>query len=267
MTRKGAVSGQPRLAGVLIVLGVALAGPALACSQYETPVAVTVAVPTATRRTAPAGDNVAATATARAEWPLVLADNFDEQANDWETGETDDRFTTGSLKIAGGKYRFDLMANDGFIWWSRSLNNTSTTDFYAAVDAQQIMGPASAEYGMIFRWGRGNFYYFQINESGRFALSLYYFEKWETLVSWTPASAIRPGEVNRLAIGAEGSHFTLYVNGEYVGEADDSRLSDGTVGVAVELNQAGDKAVFQFDDFEWRAPAEAVTVVTPTPKP
>ncbi len=255
--RQNGVTALPRVAGVLICLGVVLAGTGLVCSQFETPAA--------TRPAANAPTAEARTATARAGWPIVLSDKFDAQTNDWETGETADRFTTGSLKITGGKYRFDLKANDGFIWWSRSLDNTSTTDFYAAVDAQQIVGPASADYGLVFRWQRGNYYYFEINESGQFALSLYYFEKWETLVSWTSASAIRPGEVNRLAVGAEGSHFSFYVNGESVGEADDSRLPGGTVGVAVELSQAGDQAVFQFDNFEWRAPAEAVSILTPTP--
>jgi hypothetical protein len=255
---KGAAA-LPRVAGVLICLGVVLSGTGLVCSQFETPAA--------TRPAANAPTAEARTAIARASWPIVLSDKFDAQTNDWETGETDDRFTTGSLTITGGKYRFDLKANDGFIWWSRSLDNTSTTDFYAAVDAQQIVGPTSADYGLVFRWQRGNYYYFEINESGQFSLSLYYFEKWETLVSWTSASAIRPGEVNRLAVGAEGSHFTFYVNGESVGEADDSRLPGGTVGVAVELSQAGDQAVFQFDNFEWRAPAEAVSILTPTPKP
>jgi len=266
--RQNGVTALPRVAGPLLILGVVLAGTGLFCSRFE-PLATTGpavnAVTAEARWTALSQDSQAATATARAGWPVVLSDTFDEQAHDWETGETDDRFTTGSLQIVGGKYRFDLKANDSFIWWSRSSNNTSTTDFYAALDAQQIMGPASADYGIVFRWGRGNYYYFQINASGQFALSLYYFEKWETLVGWTPAAAIRPGEVNRLAVGAEGSHFALYVNGESVGEADDARLPSGTVGVAIELNQAGDKAVFQFDNFEWRAPSEAVSILTPTP--
>jgi concanavalin A-like lectin/glucanase superfamily protein len=262
MMPKGAAPARSRVVGFLVSLGALLAGSGLACSLLQPP------SPSATaeaRRAALPDDNLAATATARAEWPLVLKDDFSQPDNDWETGKSDDRFSTGTVSITGGKYRFDLKANDGFIWWSRAINNTSTTDFYAAVDAQQITGPTSADYGIVFRWQHGNYYYFKINESGQFALSLDYFEKWETLVNWTSASAIRPGEVNRLAVGAEASHFTLYVNGEQVGEADDSRLPGGTAGVAVELNQAGDQAVFQFDNFEWRAPSEAVSVLTPTP--
>src|SRR5574341_1141093 len=208
---KGAAA-RPRVAGVLIPafrrpgarpwLLLALVALTLSCSVVETAI-------TPTPRPAPTTVSHAA----YSEWPLVLKDDFSQPDNDWETGQSNDRFSTGTVSIAGGKYRFDLKANDGFIWWSRSLDNTSTTDFYAAVDAQQITGPTNADYGLVFRWGRGNFYYFRISESGQFALSLYYFEKWETLVSWTSASAIRPGGVNRLAVGAEGSHFAFYVNG------------------------------------------------------
>jgi hypothetical protein len=201
------------------------------------------------------------------QWPLVLKDDFSQPDNDWETGQSNDRFSTGTVSITGSKYRFDLKANDGFIWWSRSLNNTETTDFYAAVDGQQSKGPDSADYGIVFRWSHGNYYYFQVSNAGKYAFSLNYLEKWITLTDWTKTSAIQPGGVNRLAVAAQGSHFVFFINDHSVGEADDTRLSSGTVGVAVEINQAGDKALFDFDHFEWRAPKGSVISVTPTPAP
>jgi len=68
------------------------------------------------------------------------------------------------------------------------------------------------------------------------------------------AAAIRPGGTNRLTVLAEGSHFAFYINEQYVGEADDDRLSRGQLGLAIELADAGDTAVFEFDNFEMRAP-------------
>ena len=64
----------------------------------------------------------------------------------------------------------------------------------------------------------------------------------------------RPGEANRLTVIGRGSHFTFYINDQYVAEAEDDRLTAGDVGVAVELLDDGDSAVFEFDDFEVRAP-------------
>ena len=101
--RQNGVTALPRVAGPLLILGVVLAGTGLFCSRFE-PLATTGpavnAVTAEARWTALSQDSQAATATARAGWPVVLSDTFDEQAHDWETGETDDRFTTGSLQIA-----------------------------------------------------------------------------------------------------------------------------------------------------------------------
>lgn len=65
---------------------------------------------------------------------------------------------------------------------------------------------------------------------------------------------MRPGAVNRLTVIEQGSHLTFFVNGQYVVETDDTRLNDGVMGPAVELVHAGDEAVFEFDNFEVRAP-------------
>ena len=77
---------------------------------------------------------------------------------------------------------------------------------------------------------------------------------WKTQIKRTEASAIRPGEVNRLTVISEGSHYTFLVNDEVVGEADYSGLASGRVGLAIELSEAGDSAVYEFDNFELRAP-------------
>jgi hypothetical protein len=60
--------------------------------------------------------------------------------------------------------------------------------------------------------------------------------------------------VNRLAVLAQGGHLKFYINDRLVGEADDSRVTSGEVGVALELNNGGDHATFEFDNFEVRTP-------------
>ena len=52
-----------------------------------------------------------------------------------------------------------------------------------------------------------------------------------------------------------------------MGAVDDNRVAGGTMGLAIQLYHAGDQAVFEFDNFEWRAPKGAVSSVTPTPTP
>jgi hypothetical protein len=43
-------------------------------------------------------------------------------------------------------------------------------------------------------------------------------------------------------------------NDQYVAEAEDDRLSQGKAGIAIELVNTDDTAVFEFDNLETRAP-------------
>ena len=53
---------------------------------------------------------------------------------------------------------------------------------------------------------------------------------------------------------SEGTHFIFFINDQFVAELDDPRLSAGTAGLAIELANAGDEAVVEFDNFQLRAP-------------
>jgi hypothetical protein len=131
----------------------------------------------------------------------------------------------------------------------------SVSDFYLTAEARRVSGVEDGQYGVILRRAdRDNYGLFKIEDSQYFKFSVRYEGEWETVIDWTEASAIRPGEVNRLTVIAEGSHFTFYINDEYVGEADDDRLTRGQSGLAIELLDAGDAATFEFDNFEVRAP-------------
>jgi hypothetical protein len=106
-------------------------------------------------------------------------------------------------------------------------------------------------YGLLFRrLDRDNFYLFQINDDQYFTFELLSQNEWTTLIDWTKTSAIHPGEVNQLAVRGKGSHFEFFINDEFVGEADDSEFSSGIVGLVIGFPNAGDTAVFEFDNFE-----------------
>jgi hypothetical protein len=106
-------------------------------------------------------------------------------------------------------------------------------------------------YGLLFqRLDRNNFYLFQISDDQYLTFELLDQDEWTTLIDRTKTSAIHPGEVNQLAVRGEGSHFEFFINDEFVGEADDSEFSSGIVGLVIGFPNAGDKAVFEFDNFE-----------------
>jgi serine/threonine protein kinase len=192
------------------------------------------------------------TAIAPAHWPVILCDTFDTNVNDWRTGDYSSERLTGNRDITNGKYRWEANALKGVVWrWQPDI--ASVSDFYLTVEARRVSGSEDGRYGLVFRYADGDYYLFRIRDDQHFQLLLWYEDEWMALIGWTETSTIRPGQVNRLTVIAEGTRFTFYVNDQLVGEADDSRLSSGRVGVSIALD-TDDAAILEFDNFEVRAP-------------
>ena len=187
------------------------------------------------------------------QWWLQLSDSFDENLHGWATGEEQNP-ELGSMKwsIAGGKYTWQAQAKSSFVWWVIP-DGKAASDFYLAVSARQVSHPEVGEYGVIFRQSEdGNYYLFEVSESGKYALFLHSPEGWETLIDWTPHPAISPGVAKRLEVVASGPLFDFYVNGEFINEYTDDRLTQGMTGLLVGLSNEGDQVAWEFDDYEWR---------------
>lgn len=194
-----------------------------------------------------------ATATAASQWRVVLTDSFDANVNLWRTGDVTDEFGAFNRTLSDGKYRLTAKAAKSVV--SRQLPRVaSVTDFYFTVEGRRISGPKSGDYGVIFRNDIGdNYYLFALNDDQFFRFSLRYQDRWIPLLEATRASSIRPDEVNKITVIAQGSHFVFFINDQYAGEANDSHVTIGKPGIAIIL-RAGDEAVFEFDNFEVRAP-------------
>ena len=187
-------------------------------------------------------------------WPLVLSDTFDANEHDWPTGSDPNEFVTNKWRITGGKYRWEVQAHQGVHWYVHPAGGY-VSDFYLTVKVQQVSGPRDGGYGVVFRvLNSDNFYFFALRNTQDFIVWRSYRGKWTPLVDWTRSFAIRPGEVNQITVVAQGSHFVFWINDQLVVEADDEKLTTGRVGLSMELYEAGDEAIFEFDNFELRAP-------------
>jgi hypothetical protein len=183
----------------------------------------------------------------------LLKDTFDSNKNNWQLEKTDDDYALTTYEVADGTYNWDVTAHQPVISWV-TANSKAMDDFYLSIEIKQASGPDSADYGVVFREDtNSNFYYFGINEQGQYALYLYN-QDWSTLLDWTESELIRPGEVNRITVLAEGSHFTFFINDQYLTEITDDSIKSGTVALAIELATENDQAVFQFDNIELRVP-------------
>jgi hypothetical protein len=187
---------------------------------------------------------------------VILSDSFDSNANNWYTGSWEDSYVIGKEDITGGKYRWEMTAKKNGLWKSQP-DMPGLADFSASVDGRCIEGPDDGVYGFAFREREDNKYYFLVaDEAQQYQFLLVKDGDWKTLIGWTLSYAIRPGEVNRITVVAQGVQFTFYINGTYVDQASDTALASGESGLAAGLYNAGDTAVFEFDNFELRSPGQ-----------
>ena len=206
----------------------------------------------------------AAAASAVDEWDLLVSDQFDNNANrKWYTGTDDTRWAKVTYEVKDGKYRWNATAHEGFLQWMR-VGETPLANFYIVVETQETGNPAIGDSGILFREDRfHNYYYFGVDGRGSFFVGLYYKEKWSDMIGWTSSPFILSDQPNRLTVVGIGSHFTFFINDQYIGEMTDDHLAEGTIGMAIGLHEANDQSIFEFDNVELRAPAPPATL-TPT---
>lgn len=110
--------------------------------------------------------------------------------------------------------------------------NTQTFDNAALqVDVSLLSG---SDAGLIFRANADQFYDFEINNKGEFFFRRHDADagsRYNYLIKNTQSATIAPaGQKNTLLVIANGSDFKLFVNGTFVGEAQDSTYTSGQMG-------------------------------------
>jgi Tol biopolymer transport system component len=229
-----------------------------------------------------------ATATAAAQWPMVFQDDFGKVTEHWYTGDYTENGRRDLRSIKNGVYTWTLENADGYTYWCPS-GAGRLTEFIAAVDVRHTAGTPYDNYGLIFGHSDDNYYVFAIQDSGYYNVHVWNADKWNLILPLSWSNAIKPGEVNRLMVLAEGGTFKLFINNEFVQEFQDSTLRDGDVGlmlnplegpgpippkpdgiskVSAHLTSSNSTSTAEFDNFEVRAPKGSILApITPTPSP
>jgi hypothetical protein len=162
----------------------------------------------------------------------------------------DDECRKGSA--ADGTYRIEFKSPCEFSWW-HWLAADPGSDFYLAVDAKLERGSTGAEQSLIFHSQEQGTYLFQVGKT-RFRV-MFESDPDLDLIGWTTSSAIKPGQMNHLAVIGHGSHYEFMINGVRVAQLDDTRLGGGgSVGIEMYSATQDQSAIFVFDNFELRAP-------------
>ncbi len=110
----------------------------------------------------------------------------------------------------------------------------SLSDLSVTVSVQQLSGAASHAFGIAFRHNEPkSYYFFGVDSSGHFTLTVVTNDVSHTVIPFTANSAIHTGvgATNILQVVSVGQQVTLFVNGKAVGEATLSTYASGTVGL------------------------------------
>lgn len=197
----------------------------------------------------------------RNNWPLIMRDTFDDNRNEWSLEDDDGDLASVSWEIEKGKYIWNAMAKQAFIYWTYP-SVTPTTDFNLSVDARELNGPQNGQYGLVFRLlDENNYYLFLIDQFKNYSFELYNEGEWFTITYGTISPAILHDEENRIVVIGEGPNFRFYINNMFISEESDHMLTSGKCGIAIGLTTPQDQAVFEFDNFEIRSPKELGEIV------
>jgi hypothetical protein len=197
------------------------------------------------------------------DWPVVLSDTFDDNTNQWIVGQQTGDFADAAFTIANGVYRWEATSHQGFIWWNHPAIST-VADFYISVEFRQVSGPAEAYVGLIMGLdGNDNYYVFSLRNTGDYALDEYYNGEWLTYIGWTSSPVFYVSETNRMEVFSEAGRASLFVNGAWVADYDDQAIPSGMCGLAAGIGNAGESAVWEFDNFVVRGMLNADESQTP----
>lgn len=222
-------------------------------TQTATPTPNLTATAAMQQATVTAGAIQTIAANAANTWRVSLKESFNNNNRQWVMDTADDEYAKTEYSIKDGIYRWDINSHKGMMSWVRA-NSKPYSNFSMSADIQQMEGPESADYGLVFREDpKQNFYYFGVNKQGQYFV-LVFNNEWITLKDWTNTDLIQFDKPNKLTVIAQGTHFLFFINGQFLTELTDDKISSGTLALAVELADADQHAVIQFDNVEIRVP-------------
>jgi serine/threonine protein kinase len=185
---------------------------------------------------------------------ILFQEKFDNNRNDWPTGKQEDEYGISNSEFVDGRYQMSQKAKQGVFTWN-TLNETDFDDFAFSMEATPIKYNKVFAYGMTFREDAdfGDLYVFEIDTDGYYSVSLRKDGEWETLEKWAELAAINKEGPNELMVKTAGPVLRFYVNGTEAASLYNDSLSGGSIGLALDMFEAGDEATAEFDNVVVRA--------------
>lgn len=213
--------------------------------QTTSPTKGNIEIPTGT----PQNDEVLQTIKS---WTVALDESYDDNALDWFVGDVDDDFVTMTISIENGEYLWDGISKQNVVW--RVWLDDSYADFALSVEARNIGDNTDAQYGLVFRQIEGQYYLFDVRDTGFFEVYKFQEGEWIELIPLTESDTIIPGQPNKLMVVAWDGWFSFYINDIFVGRIVEGVPPEGVVGLVIGISNEGESYKIAFDNLTVRVP-------------
>jgi hypothetical protein len=180
---------------------------------------------------------------------IVLQDDFSDSATGWRTWDGED-----SRVWYEGERLHVLIIEEGWMAYPTYVPEAGDmfADMYIEADAALVEIPEQGgDYGLVARRPQdGDYYQFVISDDGFFKIRKHTGEGWTVLLDWVESDAIIQGVngVNRLQALCWGSELLFYVNGVFLGRAEDDAFASGRIGVSTGSFEGGPGVHAVFDN-------------------
>jgi len=181
----------------------------------------------------------------------LLEDDFSDPGSGWEVGDYD----TGSVGYKDGIYFVTSLGGGDMMWGvaSRSFDN-----LVIEVDATQVSAPANDNnaYGVMCRvQPNDDGYLLHISGDGYYSIYRVVGGNSEALLDWAKSDLILQGNAtNQILAVCDGPDLALFINGELLGEANDSTFSEGDIALTATSFEEGEPTEIHFDNLVVYAP-------------
>jgi hypothetical protein len=185
---------------------------------------------------------------------IMFFDDFETIPGVWKVGELTNEYTTENIKIANGKFVWDITSTKP-TFRKEYPEAPIVSDFELQAEMRLVSGSETTAYGLAFRGTEAGVYVFYIVNRGSFMLG-YRVEdsdQWTYPIAWIAEPAIQKNSSNILKVVAKGSSIQLFINDKIVGSITDSNANSGKTGISLVLYEMGDQAVLEVDNYSLAA--------------
>jgi hypothetical protein len=185
-------------------------------------------------------------------WQIHYTDTF--ETNQWGWPEKIDTIFEGcgteSMYIDNNSLLWKIDANSDCTW-SEYPSFAQMKEFDFSLDAEQLPNSSNGDNGLAFASTDFSYQlFFKVDSYNSTFVVESLQSDWKPIIPWTHSSAINGSGVNRLRMIKQDNHFTFYINGVEVGNANDSTISSGIIGVSMGAYNPGESVSNSFDNLE-----------------